>query len=69
MASDDVLKMQDELNKLRAESKSLKERLKNETESRKNWQAISKKKEMDLDVIKKQLIHTTREHEAERQAH
>ena len=35
--SDDVLKMQEELNKLRTESKGLKERLKMEAESRKNW--------------------------------
>jgi hypothetical protein len=45
MASDDLAKMQEELNRLRGESRSLKERLKCEAESRKNWQAISKKKE------------------------
>jgi len=61
--------MQEELNRLRAESKSLKSRLKCEAESRKNWQEISRKKEQDLDVVKRQLIHVTKEHDTERTAH
>lgn len=69
MASEDVLKMQDEINRLRAESKSMKSRFKCETDSRKNWQEISKKKEQDLDLFKQQLIQVTREYEQEKQAH
>ena len=63
------MKMQEELNRLRTESKSLKSRLKVEAESRKNWQEISRKKEQDLDVVKKQCIHVTRDHEVEKAAH
>ena len=44
----DVSKMQEELNKLRAESRGLKQRLKQETDAKKNWQDISKKREDDL---------------------
>ena len=37
MTSEDIQKMQDDIMKLRAESKNLKQKLKYETESRKNW--------------------------------
>jgi len=52
MTSEDIQKMQEDLTKLRAESKSLKQKLKYETESRKNWQEISRKKEDDISLIK-----------------
>jgi Skp family chaperone for outer membrane proteins len=45
---DEIKQMQEELNKLRAESKSLKQRLKQETDAKKQWQEISRKREEDL---------------------
>ena len=61
--------MQEEINKLRAESKSLKMRLKQETEQKKNWMDISKKKDEDLASFKQQLIKVTKEVEVEKAAH
>ena len=61
--------MQEELNKLRAESKQLKSRLKQESDSRKNWQDISKKKDDDLNAIKQQLMIITKEVDQEKAAH
>ena len=61
--------MQDDLIKLRAESKSLKQKLKYETESRKNWQEISRKKEEDIALVKQELMSVTREYDAEKAAH
>ena len=69
MTSDEVQKMQEELHKLRGESKQLKSRLKNETETRKNWQDIAKKKDEDMSSFKQQLISLTREVESEKLAH
>ena len=60
MASDDVIKMQEEINRLRSESKSMKSRLKCETDSRKNWQEIAKKKEQDIDLFKQQLFQVSK---------
>ena len=61
--------MQDELNKLRAESKSMKQRLKQETDAKKNWQDISRKREEDLQAFKQQLITVTKEVDTEKAAH
>lgn len=46
------MKMQEELKKLRNESRHLKQRLNKEIDSRKQWQEISKKKEEDLNNYK-----------------
>jgi len=54
---------------MRVESKQLKQRLKQETESRKQWQEISRKKEEDLSTYKHQLIKVTKEAEYEKEAH
>lgn len=69
LTSDEVQKMQEELNKLRNESRQLKQRLNKETESRKNWQEISRKKDEDLTLYKSQVAQLTKESEEEKSAH
>ena len=66
---DDVKKLQEELNQMRAESKQLKQRLKMETEARKTWQEMSRKKDDDLAMMKNQLMKVTQEVESEKAAH
>ena len=61
--------MQEELQKLRTESKQLKHRLKNETESRKNWQDIAKKKDDDMNAFKQQIVSLAKEVDHEKRAH
>ena len=69
LTSDEVQKMQEELNKLRLESRQLKQRLNKEVESRKNWQDISRKKDEDLSIYKSQVAQLTKESEEEKNAH
>jgi phage shock protein A len=45
---EDVRAMQEELGKLRSESKQLKQRAKQETDARKHWQEKARKREEDL---------------------
>ena len=54
---------------MRAESKALKQRLKMETEARKTWQDMSRKKDEDIQTMKQQLIQVTKEVESEKAAH
>ena len=67
--TDDVKQLQEELNKMRAESKAMKQRLKMETEARKTWQDMSRKKDDDLNLYKQQLMQVTQEVENEKNAH
>ena len=54
---------------MRAESKALKQRLKMETEARKTWQDMSRKKDEDIQTMKQQLMKVTQEVESEKAAH
>lgn len=56
MTTEEVMKMQEELNRLRTDSRQLKQRLNKEIEQRKNWQDISRKKDEDLSLFKQQIV-------------
>lgn len=43
--------------------------MKNETESRKNWQDIAKKKDDDMSAFKQQIVSLAKEVEQEKSAH
>ena len=50
--SEETQKMQDEINKLKNENKTIKAKCKHEIEVRKNWQEITKKKEDELGMYR-----------------
>lgn len=59
----------DELTKLRNESKQLKQRLKQETEQRKKWHEMCKKKDEEAGAAREKLAQMTKEFEGEKAAH
>ena len=69
LGSEELTKAKDELEKLRAESKQIKHRLKQETDSRKNWQEISRKKDEELNMFREQVFKVTKDFQAEKEAH
>ena len=58
-----------ELDKLRTESKTLKNRLKQETEAPRTWQELSKKKDIDMLTYKNKVIDLAKEVQEEKEAH
>ena len=69
MTSEEVHQMQEELNKLRTDSRQLRQRLNKEVEARKKWQEISRTKDEDLSIFKSQVVKLTQEAESEKMAH